>query len=200
MRTEERRWRRHVCAILRRGGVNRDDLEDLCQEVAIAYFRTRGAAPWEDASPQPHLLAHLIKSALSDYFAQFRRHSQLIARYTFHIALDRRTPDRLAIEQEAVNRLYDLPPKLREVIEMKVFHGYTFPEISDLTSCPEGTVKARYYKGIAILRKTLHEDTTFSPRRGINKMDTNDEEVENRHVSEDALQDSANPDGRWGGG
>lgn len=199
MGTEERRWRDHVCAILRRGGASRDYLEDLCQDVAIAYFRTRGTTPWEDSSPQPSLVAHLIKSVLSDYFAQLRRHMQVIGHYTSHVALTESRDD-LATEREAVSKLHELPPNLREIIEMKVFCGYTFSEISDLTSCPEGTIKARYYKGLAILRDVLQKNTTFSSCEGINNMDTNEEEVWDQHVSENGSQDAITPDGRCGGG
>ncbi|GIV18763.1 MAG: hypothetical protein KatS3mg023_0514 [Armatimonadota bacterium] len=59
MRTAERLWRQRVCAVFRRSGVSCNDIEDLCQEVAISYFRIRGVAPWDDIPAQPYLVAHL---------------------------------------------------------------------------------------------------------------------------------------------
>lgn len=197
MGPEETLWRRRVCAILRRGGIRHNDLEDLCQEVAVAYFQIRGLAPWDDTSPQPHLLAHLVKSVLSGHYVRLRRCSELLERYACHIALAR-TPDNVAQEHEVINKLHELPPELQEIIGMKVLEGYTFSEISTRTSCPEGTIKTRYYRGIAILREAL-KDTTISAPQGIKNMETKTKGVRNSHASEGLGQDGVTADGRWGG-
>ncbi len=198
MRTAERLWRQRVCAVFRRSGVSCNDIEDLCQEVAISYFRIRGVAPWDDIPAQPYLIAHLMKSALSDYFAQLRKYSELLRRYASYVALAQ-TPEDSAEKRELVSKLSELPPNLREIIEMKVIDGYTFPEISALTSCPEGTVKARYYRGIALLRKALQQDTTFGSTQGINIIETNDKEVQNNHASQNVGENSATSDSAGGG-
>ncbi|MGC8784406.1 MAG: RNA polymerase sigma factor [Armatimonadota bacterium] len=198
MHTAERLWRQRVRAVFRSGGVSSNDIEDLCQEVAISYFQIRGVAPWDDTSAQPHLVAHLIKSTLSDYFAQLRRYSELLRRYASYVVLAQ-TPEDSVKKPDLISKLSELPPNLREIVEMKVVEGYTFPEISALTSCPEGTVKARYYKGIAILRKALQQETTFWSTLGINIIETGDKEAQNNHASQDVGEDSATS-GSAGGG
>jgi DNA-directed RNA polymerase specialized sigma24 family protein len=139
-----------------------------------------------------------MKSALSDYFAQLRKYSELLRRYASYVALAQ-TPEDSAEKRELVSKLSELPPNLREIIEMKVIDGYTFPEISALTSCPEGTVKARYYRGIALLRKALQQDTTFGSTQGINIIETNDKEVQNNHASQNVGENSATSDSAGGG-
>lgn len=83
---------------------------------------------------------------------------------------------------------------------MKIFDGYTFSEISDLTCCPESTVKACYYKGIAILRKILQQDTTFgNPQRiYIIEAKIQDTEMAADNASQDAPEDRSTADGAGG--
>lgn len=196
MGSEETLWRQRVRAILRRGGVRRDDIEDLCQEIAVAYFQTRGSAPWSDSAPQPHLLAHLIRSVLSDYFAQLRKCSEMLERCACYIDLAG-TTDNAPLELEMIDKLRQLPSELREIITMKVLEGYTFSEIGALMSCPESTIKTRYYKGIASLRKALGVTTILAPQR-IKNTETKSRR-RNNDASENLGKDGVSSDGDWGG-
>ncbi|MCL2721501.1 MAG: RNA polymerase sigma factor [Treponema sp.] len=45
-----------------------------------------------------------------------------------------------------------LQPKLREIISLKYFSGYTLNEISTTLNIPEGTVKSRLNKALNLLR------------------------------------------------
>lgn len=64
------------------------------------------------------------------------------------------------LEQEERKRLVTatlgkLRPHLREVIIMKNFQHLTFKEIAVIEGLPESTLKARYHRAIAELKKTL---------------------------------------------
>jgi RNA polymerase sigma-70 factor (ECF subfamily) len=48
-----------------------------------------------------------------------------------------------------------IPEEQRLVILMKEFEGLTFPEIADVLSESENTVKSRMYYGLKALRKVL---------------------------------------------
>ena len=59
-------------------------------------------------------------------------------------------------EQQALNRaLYNLVPGERETIMLKVYSGFTFREIAELTSTPMGTVTSRYRAALGKLREKV---------------------------------------------
>jgi RNA polymerase sigma-70 factor (ECF subfamily) len=57
-----------------------------------------------------------------------------------------------------------LPDEQREVLLLKVFHGFCFREIADIVGCPVSTVKSRLYKALQQLRTALECPTTPSRR------------------------------------
>ncbi|MEO8484541.1 MAG: sigma-70 family RNA polymerase sigma factor [Acidobacteriota bacterium] len=66
-------------------------------------------------------------------------------------AVDAALEDRLAVEQA----LRDLPADQREVLHLKIFEGWTFPEIAALSGESVNTVASRYRYGLAKLRTRL---------------------------------------------
>jgi RNA polymerase sigma-70 factor (ECF subfamily) len=65
----------------------------------------------------------------------------------------------------SVSRALDtLPEEQREAIVLKVYHGFIFQEIAEITSTPLSTVKTRIYAGFAALRTILGERTASIPR------------------------------------
>lgn len=59
--------------------------------------------------------------------------------------------DRLALERA----LRDLPADQREVVHLKVFEGWTFPEIAALSGESANTIASRYRYGLSKLRASL---------------------------------------------
>lgn len=51
-----------------------------------------------------------------------------------------------------------LPPGQRQVFYLRVYGGYTFPQIADRLDVPETAVKARYYRLTAQLRKEFLDE------------------------------------------
>ena len=72
----------------------------------------------------------------------------------------RETPEQIYEESETrnsvINALTQLKPYIREVIILKNYDHLKFKEIAEVTGAPEGTVKARYLKGIDILKAILN--------------------------------------------
>ena len=62
---------------------------------------------------------------------------------------------RAETEQRVARALRGLPPYLREVVIMKVYHQLKFREIAEMTRTPEGTLKARFHRAVAELRLRL---------------------------------------------
>lgn len=51
-----------------------------------------------------------------------------------------------------------LPPKQREVVQLRVYEGLSFPQIAARTRVPLGTLHSRYRLALTRLRATLEED------------------------------------------
>jgi RNA polymerase sigma-70 factor (ECF subfamily) len=69
------------------------------------------------------------------------------------------SPD-MVLEQKELshsiaNALGKLKPYLREVIIMKNYQHMKFREIAEATNIPEGTLKARYHRAVALLKEYL---------------------------------------------
>ena len=73
--------------------------------------------------------------------------------------LKNESPDTILEQKELrnsiANALGKLKPYLREVIIMKNYQHMKFREIAEATNIPEGTLKARYHRAVALLKKIL---------------------------------------------
>ena len=67
------------------------------------------------------------------------------------------------MEIAVVRALDSLSEEQREAIILKVYHGFRFDEIAEITSCPVSTVKTRVYAGFAQLRAVLESES--APQR-----------------------------------
>jgi RNA polymerase sigma-70 factor (ECF subfamily) len=59
---------------------------------------------------------------------------------------------------EVLDRLHALPRDVALPIVLKHYYGYTYEEIAEWMSIPEGTVKSRIFNGVKALRKGLTDD------------------------------------------
>ncbi|NIM11795.1 MAG: sigma-70 family RNA polymerase sigma factor [Candidatus Aminicenantes bacterium] len=75
---------------------------------------------------------------------------------------EKESPETILQQQElqhtVANALGQLQPYLREVIIMKNYQHLKFREIAKVTNVPEGTIKARYHRAIALLKKSLNPE------------------------------------------
>lgn len=62
---------------------------------------------------------------------------------------------------DAIN---ELPEKQRVAVILRIYHGLSHQEISDILGCSVGTVKANYFHAIRNLRKFLKHHNEFEER------------------------------------
>jgi RNA polymerase sigma-70 factor, ECF subfamily len=67
--------------------------------------------------------------------------------------------DKLELDElrETVNEaVHALPEKQRAAVILRIYHGLSHKEISDILNCSVGTVKANYFHAIRNLRKSIN--------------------------------------------
>lgn len=147
---------------------NRDDAEDLAQEVFVRAF-----ASMKSFRRESNIRTWLYRIATNLCIDKYRRSSvekQLITPLMQSgdcnedakpldvpdMTYDpERTYDRTELQAEVQRALSKLPDKLRSVIILYDIEGMSYEEIAETVSCPIGTVKSRIFNARAQLRKLL---------------------------------------------
>jgi RNA polymerase sigma-70 factor, ECF subfamily len=159
-----RRYERPVFGVLvRLAGGRRALAEEWLQE---AFTRVWLAAGTHDPS-RGEVRPWIFKIALNTARSELARRSHR----TPHVSLDesgldlpdggageKRVTARLdeARRAERVGRaLLELPDFMREVIVLRCSRELSFAEMAAVTGAPEGTLKARFHRAVAALRKAL---------------------------------------------
>ena len=154
------RWERRVYAYLLRSTGNREDAMDVCQDVFLKAFRGLGGLASTDRFP-----GWLFRIAHNELVSARRRAKPTVGLRDFERAVELSTPPRSQLGEFGYGRaelvflveqaLGSLPPKQREIVLLKVHHGFKFHEIAEIVGCPVSTAKSRLYAGLAALRKVL---------------------------------------------
>ncbi len=150
-----RRWQAPLINLAYRFCHDRGRAEEMAQEAFLRAFR--GLAQWrKDAAFSTWLFA----LATNFYRSELRR----APAYTVSIddvrePADSRVPDDGLADHDrnmAVRRaVLALPPKYREALILFYFHDMDVPAAAQSLGLPEGTVKARLFRGRKILRGKL---------------------------------------------
>lgn len=137
---------------------NAHDAEEILQDLFAALVLPRSAAgiPGNFRSYIYHAARNRAIDRIRRRNAAGRAREELKERL---LVLDRKNGFQEAgrkEEEEAVNRLLrELSSEEREVILLKVFGGFTFREIAELTNSPPGTVGSRYRAAGRRLREKI---------------------------------------------
>lgn len=154
------RWEPRVYNYLLRCTRNRDDALDLCQEVFLKAYRglPRLASPARFPS-------WLFRIAHNEMVSSRRRQRPTAdsGRLDRLLALDSvRRHDGAGFGSGSAETTFlveqalcSLPEGQREVVLLKLHHGFKFREIADILGCPVSTVKSRLYAAVGALRKLL---------------------------------------------
>jgi RNA polymerase sigma-70 factor (ECF subfamily) len=59
------------------------------------------------------------------------------------------------MEALVASALGELSPGLREVVALRCMEGMKFSEIAEVTGAPAGTLKTRFHRAVAQLRRRL---------------------------------------------
>jgi RNA polymerase sigma-70 factor (ECF subfamily) len=128
-------------------GLSHGEAEDVLQETFIALMK-RSQPPLQ---PERYCIRTFRNRALNYRRSLWRR---LTREWESHRWFER-APDESPLEREAMRSLEQLPPEQREVIVLKIWHEYTFEEISELLEISPNTAAGRYRYGLSKLRTCL---------------------------------------------
>ncbi|MGC8638739.1 MAG: RNA polymerase sigma factor [Isosphaeraceae bacterium] len=142
--------RAHHYLVARLG--SRTDADDVLQETFVRLARDR-----RKLAHVENLLAYVVATARNEASRLIERRLREDRR-RMELASEMRTVERAnaegvrdAAEQVAL-LMEKLDPPLREIVELKVFGGLTFREISEVTGLPRGTVATRYRSALETMR------------------------------------------------
>ena len=130
---------------------NAQDAEDVLSETLIRYLHTD--KQFESAE---HLKAWLLRVALNkakDMNRSFYRKNHIsFEEYMNDIPVSSKE------NKELLSVVMQLPIKMKEVVHLYYYEGYSLKEISRLLRIPEGTVKSRLSSARKELKKQLKEE------------------------------------------
>lgn len=150
---------------------NRQDAEDIVQEVFYQYFKHEGAFESEE-----HEKAWMIKVALNacrklwrSAWYRHRSHQEVLAEIDSRNQLTEsvgESPEADAVKREdnamLLKAVMDLPVKYRDVIHLFYYEGLSIKQIAGITGRKESTITSQLTRGREMLKQSLKEDFDFA--------------------------------------
>ena len=160
------RYQRLVLGLATRLLNDRDEANDICQEVFLTVHRRLTTLREPDK-----LCAWLCRITLTRVYNAERSFRRRLRAFTisFDETVSRATPyqgphgdpERALFASETRRRLDDalaaLPLQYRTVVVLRDIEGLSYEEIAEATDANLGTVKSRLARGREILRRSLHD-------------------------------------------
>jgi RNA polymerase sigma-70 factor (ECF subfamily) len=147
----------HHYLVVRLG--SRADADDVLQETFVCLARTR-----KRLARVENLVAYVFATARNEATRLVERQARagrmrkaLALRAPSHEAAGDDLPAREAAEWVA-SALGRLDPDHREVVELKIYAGLTFREISTVTGLPQGTAATRYRTALETMRGQMAKE------------------------------------------
>ena len=162
-----RRHTRRVFNLSYRFTSNRQEAEDLSQDVFMRVYRTLGS--YRATSGQfTTWLTSVTRNLLIDHYRRTRkdRLTSSLDDENTNMQVEQkesnaRRPDDLALASELSSQvqgaLQKLSPELREAVILRDLQGLDYAEIQQVLSVPEGTVKSRINRGRIELARLLEQ-------------------------------------------
>ena len=162
-----RRHTRRVFNLSYRFTSNRQEAEDLSQDVFMRVYRTLGS--YRATSGQfTTWLTSVTRNLLIDHYRRTRkdRLTSSLDDENTNMQVEQkesnaRRPDDLALASELSSQvqgaLQKLSPELREAVIQRDLQGLDYAEIQQVLSVPEGTVKSRINRGRIELARLLEQ-------------------------------------------
>ena len=141
---------------------NREDSEDVCQEV-LAKIWERGNLFDQSKGRPLTWLRTLARNRAIDRLRSKQRRADLNERFRGEMdtpsnRLSRSLPDIVCTKEHASivrDAVIQLSPEQQQVLELAYFRGLTQSEIANRLDQPLGTVKARIRRGVKCLRDSV---------------------------------------------
>jgi RNA polymerase sigma-70 factor (ECF subfamily) len=130
-----------------------DEAEDLAQEIFLRIFKTLHTFD-RRANFQTWLIS-ISRNLCIDHYRSLRKERQTMAREVDAAGLSPASPERgphAQLEQRGLKDLIrralaELPPTLRDAVVLRDLQEFSYLEIAERLSLPEGTVKSRINRG-----------------------------------------------------
>jgi RNA polymerase sigma-70 factor (ECF subfamily) len=145
------RWERRVFNYILRLVGDREDAQDLSQDVFLKAYQNLGKlddpsrfAPW------------LFRIAHNESFSLLRRNRPETGEVQ-ESPPPPPGPRMLPLETSLAVRaaLSRLTSEQREAVDLKIYQGFKFEEIAEILDCPVSTVKSRLYSALDVLKSVL---------------------------------------------
>jgi RNA polymerase sigma-70 factor (ECF subfamily) len=146
-------YRDRVLGYIRARVNNRDDAEDLCQDVFEKVFRAADRYDSEKAAPGTWIYA-ITRNAVIDYFRRNRPAEELPE----DLASDELPEDAVmqtALLDALAAALEKLPDELADVVVARYYDRLPLTEIAERLGMSYGVVKLRHNKALKLLRAAL---------------------------------------------
>ncbi len=131
-------------------GLSHTEAEDVLQETFLALMHL----PQRPENPEHYCLRTYRNRASNYHRSVWRR----LGREWESLRWFERNDHETAQERVAMRCLERLPAEQREVIVLKIWHGYTFETIGQLLELSPNTVAGRYRYGLQKIRAVLAKE------------------------------------------
>jgi RNA polymerase sigma-70 factor (ECF subfamily) len=158
------RHRGWVCNLLYAFTHNKDQAEDLTQEVFCRMVQHAG-----NYVAQGHFRAWLKRIAVNlgrNYLARLRLSTVSLSECE-DVVTDNGWTDPMALLMDEVvhvkirEAIQSLPDPKKRALVMRYFSGMTVQQIAEVLQCPEGTVKSRIFHGLRHIRQRIAVDEAY---------------------------------------
>lgn len=163
-----KRHTRRVYNLCYRFTSNRQESEDLTQEVFLRMYKTLasyralsgGFTTWMTSVTRNLLIDHYRRTKQDRVTDSMDDDESATGARAEQIESKTRTPHQMAqaseLSQQVQRALGKLSPDLREAVVLRDLQGLEYAEIQTVLRVPEGTVKSRINRGRIELAKILH--------------------------------------------
>ena len=146
-------YRGKVLGYIRARVNNREDAEDLCQDVFVKVFRAADRYDAEKSAPGTWIYA-VTRNAVIDYFRKNRPAEELPEDLTDD-ALPEDAVMQTALLDELAATLEQLPDELTDIIVARYYDRLPLTEIAERMGLSYGAVKLRHQKALMLLRTAM---------------------------------------------
>ena len=161
-----RRHTRRIYNLCYRFTSNRQEAEDMTQEVFLRVYKTLGSYRAVHGGFTTWMTS-VTRNLLIDHYRRTKRDrltdslDDEESGHTEQIPSQFRTPDQMAMAgqlgEQVQRALGRLSPDLREAVILRDLQGLEYREIQDVLRVPEGTVKSRINRGRIELARLLEQ-------------------------------------------
>ena len=153
---------------------NEDDAQDLVQETFLRAFRF-----FDKYEPGTNCKAWLYRILKNTFINHYRKQHRRPSEVSFDSIEEtqesqvessgskKTDPEKIllnSILKEDVRRAFELlPPGYREALALSLVGGFSYREISDMMSCPIGTIMSRIHRARKLMQKQLTQHAAGKP-------------------------------------